>query len=58
MQIDLCDLCLNRIESHGGKHIRYKTERFFNGKWQECDICYTCIEKLRKAVEDRKNEQH
>ena len=54
MKIELCDLCLNRIERIGGKCFRYKTEKFFNGKWQECDICYNCLEKLRKAVEDRK----
>ncbi len=54
MQIDLCDLCLNRIDRRGGRRFRYKTDSFFNGKWQECDVCYDCLEKLRKAVEDRK----
>lgn len=54
MQIDVCDICLNGIIRYGGERYRYKTEKFFNGKWHKCDICSDCLEKLRIAAKDRK----
>ena len=57
MQIEVCDICLNKIVRHGGQHFRYKTEKLFNGKWHECDICYDCLEKLRKTAEDKKESE-